>query len=216
MYLRLHGPWRPELTALGRRGTAARARGFERVPMASSVERSAGTSGARGTRGRRRSTSSAAAASGGGHGHDTGRVARGRARPGTVLEPRALLGHLAWDCAADGNPVFDLAFRPPSLHLEGGAPAQAVGDVSPGVVALVAGVFASRAGLPNIPVAPRVRGIQQQQLELALPWIASVLGLSPLDGRQAPGQRPTGGCITCQHSRVGPVVPRWAPHRCMG
>jgi hypothetical protein len=84
-----------------------------------------------------------------------------------------------WDCAAVGNPEFDFAFWLPSLHLEGGPPPQALGPVAPGVVALVAGFFASRAGLPSIPVAPGVRGIQQRQLAVALPWAANVLGLSP-------------------------------------
>jgi hypothetical protein len=83
-----------------------------------------------------------------------------------------------WDCAAVGNPGFDFAFWLPSLHLEGGPPPQSFGRVTPGIVALVAGFFACRAGLPNIPVAPRVRGIQWRQLTVALPWAASVLGLS--------------------------------------
>jgi hypothetical protein len=82
-----------------------------------------------------------------------------------------------WDCAAVGNPEFDLAFWLPSLSLEGGPAPQSFGVITPGVVALVAGFFASDAGLPNIPHAPGVRGIQLRQLEVALPWAASALGL---------------------------------------
>lgn len=87
-----------------------------------------------------------------------------------------------WDYAAVGNPEFDFAFWLPSLHLEGGPTPESIGTVTPGVVALVAGFFASRAGLPNIPIAPGVRGIQQRQLAVALPWAASVLGLISPDG----------------------------------
>ena len=97
------------------------------------------------------------------------------------LDGRAVL--IDWDCAAVGNPEFDLAFWLPSLHLEGGPAPQSVAAVTPGIVALVAGFFASEAGLPTIPHAPGVRGIQLRQLEVALPWAASALGLSPPDGR---------------------------------
>ena len=86
-----------------------------------------------------------------------------------------------WDCAAIGNPEFDLAFWLPSLHLEGGPPPQAVAQCTPGIVAIVAGFFACEAGLPEIAHAPRVRGIQLAQLKVALPWVASVLGLGPPD-----------------------------------
>jgi hypothetical protein len=86
-----------------------------------------------------------------------------------------------WDCAGIGNPEFDLAFWLPSLHLEGGPRPEAVADCAPGMVAIVAGFFASQAGLPNIPVAPRVRRIQLDQLRVALPWAARVFGLEPPD-----------------------------------
>jgi Phosphotransferase enzyme family len=94
-------------------------------------------------------------------------------------DTRAVL--VDWDCARIGNPEFDLAFWLPSLHLEGGPPPQAVADLAPGIVAIVAGFFASQAGLPSIPFAPGVRGIQLGQLKVALPWVASVFGLSPPD-----------------------------------
>lgn len=88
-----------------------------------------------------------------------------------------------WDCAAVGNPEFDFAFWLPSLHLEGGPAPQVAGAVTAGVVALVAGFFASDAGLPIIPHAPDVRDIQLRQLKVALPWAASVLELDPPDNR---------------------------------
>jgi hypothetical protein len=86
-----------------------------------------------------------------------------------------------WDCAGIGNPEFDLAFWLPSLHLEGGPPPHEVADCAPGVVAIVAGFVASQAGLPTIPFAPGVRGVQLKQLKVALPWLARVFGLRPLD-----------------------------------
>jgi hypothetical protein len=89
-----------------------------------------------------------------------------------------------WDCASVGNPEFDLAFWLPSLHLEGGPAPQDVAGITPGVAALVAGFFASRAGLPNIPHAPGVRGIQLRQLAVALPWVADVLGLGMPDSQR--------------------------------
>src|SRR5262249_17677251 len=51
--------------------------------------------------------------------------------------------------------------------------------------ACVAGFFASRAGLPEVPAAPRVRWFQRRQLAVALPWAARVLGLPAPDGRWA-------------------------------
>jgi aminoglycoside phosphotransferase (APT) family kinase protein len=87
-----------------------------------------------------------------------------------------------WNFAAVGNAEFDVAFWLPSLRAEGGpAPQEVAGGIDPGVVALVAGFFASRAGLPVIPAAPRVRHVQRVQLEVALPWAAAVLGLPALD-----------------------------------
>jgi hypothetical protein len=78
-----------------------------------------------------------------------------------------------------GNSLLDIAFWLPSLHAEEGPQPE---DVSPesGVFAgAISGFFASRAGLPLISSAPRVRGVQLQQLRTALPWAARVLGLPP-------------------------------------
>jgi hypothetical protein len=84
-----------------------------------------------------------------------------------------------WNLAAVGNPDFDRAFWLPSLHAEGGPPPAAVADVPAGVAALVAGFFASRAGLRDLPQAPRVRHVQRTQLAVALPWAAAAVGLPP-------------------------------------
>lgn len=94
---------------------------------------------------------------------------------------RALL--VDWNLAAAGNPLFDLISWLPSLHAEGGPPPEAL-DVqreagAPELVALIAGFFAARAGLPRIPHAPRVRDVQLQQLRVALPWAVRMLGLPP-------------------------------------
>ncbi|MDQ1043851.1 phosphotransferase [Streptomyces sp. V4I2] len=88
---------------------------------------------------------------------------------------RALL--VDWNLAAVGDARYDIAFWLPSLHAEGGPPPESVASVPPEHVALVAGFFACRAGLPVIPAAPRVRDVQLSQLRTALPWCARVLGL---------------------------------------
>ncbi|HZQ35144.1 MAG TPA: phosphotransferase [Dehalococcoidia bacterium] len=94
---------------------------------------------------------------------------------------RALL--VDWNLAAAGNPLFDLISWLPSLYAEGGPPPEALGvQQAPGaseLIALIAGFFAARAGLPRIPHAPRVRDVQLQQLRVALPWAARTLGLPP-------------------------------------
>jgi hypothetical protein len=97
---------------------------------------------------------------------------------------RALL--VDWNLAALGNPDFDLAFWLPSLRAEGGPEPEQVADIAPGIVALVAGFFAARAGLPVIPHAPRVRAVQRTQLAVALPWAARALGLPPPDQGASP------------------------------
>ncbi len=48
---------------------------------------------------------------------------------------------------------------------------------APEIAAWVSGYFASRAGLPDIPSAPRVRKVQREQLSTALPWAIRALGL---------------------------------------
>jgi Phosphotransferase enzyme family len=96
-----------------------------------------------------------------------------------LLPDRVVL--IDWNVAGRGNGAFDLAFAAPSLCLEGGPlPEKLVGDDGR-LAAVVSGFFAARAGLPKIADAPRVRWIQLQQLRIALPWVARVLDLPPLD-----------------------------------
>jgi len=86
---------------------------------------------------------------------------------------RAVL--LDWNHARVGNPAFDVAFWLPSLALEGG-PDPATFGVDE-LALFVAGFFAAQAGLPAPEGAPRVRSFQRAQLEVALPWACSALGL---------------------------------------
>ncbi len=84
-----------------------------------------------------------------------------------------------WNLACRGNRDVDVAFWLPSLAAEGGPPPEAVLPDAPELAAWVAGFFAARAGLPDIPSAPRVRHIQRVQLATALPWAIRALGLPP-------------------------------------
>ena len=88
-----------------------------------------------------------------------------------------------WNHACIGNPLLDTAAWLPSLQAEGGpAPGEILPDDTPGVpeiAALLAGYFCARAGLPPIPEAPHVRGLQRMQSEPALRWAARLLGLPP-------------------------------------
>jgi thiamine kinase-like enzyme len=83
-----------------------------------------------------------------------------------------------WGIACLSNPRLDLGFWLPSLTFEGGPNPEEILPDAPSVAAWVAGFFASRAGLPNIKDAPRVRLVQQQQLTTALPWAIRALRLS--------------------------------------
>jgi hypothetical protein len=82
-----------------------------------------------------------------------------------------------WNLAAVGNGLIDAVAWAPSLRLEEGPdPWELVPD-SHGLASLIAGFFASRAGLPPPETAPTVREFQRRQLEVALPWAARELGL---------------------------------------
>lgn len=85
-----------------------------------------------------------------------------------------------WNLACLSNPKLDLGFWLPSLAYEGGPEPEMILPHAPEVAALVAGFFASRAGLPGISDAPRVRLVQRQQLSTALPWAVRALELPPL------------------------------------
>lgn len=91
---------------------------------------------------------------------------------------RAIL--VDWNFACIGNPTLDIAFWLPSLAAEGGGPPESILPDAPEYTALISGFFAARAGLAVIPHAPRVRHIQQVQLNEALPWAVRALGLPHL------------------------------------
>ena len=82
-----------------------------------------------------------------------------------------------WNFACRSNPALDLGFWLPSLAHEGGPAPERILPDAPEVAAWVSGFFAARAGLPVIPGLPRVRVVQRQQLETALPWAARALDL---------------------------------------
>jgi aminoglycoside phosphotransferase (APT) family kinase protein len=87
-----------------------------------------------------------------------------------------------WNLACVGHPDWDLAFWLPSLQAEGGPPPEVLLPDAGALAGIISGFFASRAGLPTIPDAPRVRHIQRVQLRTALPWAVRALGLPSLDG----------------------------------
>jgi hypothetical protein len=84
-----------------------------------------------------------------------------------------------WNLACVGNPLIETVAWAPSLRLEDGPePSELIPD-SAGLSSLIAGFFASRAGLPAPATAPTVREFQRRQLAVALPWAAGELGLDP-------------------------------------
>jgi hypothetical protein len=84
-----------------------------------------------------------------------------------------------WNMTTVGNRQLDLVFWLPSLEAEGGPRPEAVlPDADPRLVAVCAGFFASRAGLPPVPSAPLVRHIQLTQARAALPWAARALEIA--------------------------------------
>jgi thiamine kinase-like enzyme len=99
-----------------------------------------------------------------------------------ITERRAIF--VDWNHACLSNPTLDLGFWLPSLAYEGGPEPERVLPDAPDIAAWVSGFFAARAGLPGISDAPRVRVVQRQQLETALPWAARALDLPPPGMRQ--------------------------------
>ena len=97
-----------------------------------------------------------------------------------IRDGRAVL--VDWNFAMRGNPALDVASWLPSLALEGGPPPDELADDAVASFApTIAGFFAAHAGLPPPEGAPRVRGFQRAQLEVALPWACRVLGIEPPD-----------------------------------
>lgn len=84
-----------------------------------------------------------------------------------------------WNWACRGAADLELALWAPSLHAEGGPPPEALLPHAPGLAALVSGLLAARAGLPEDAVPPGVRAGQRRQLGVALPWAARTLRLPP-------------------------------------
>ncbi len=91
-----------------------------------------------------------------------------------------------WNLAGLGDARLDTGFWLPSLELEGGPMPEAVLPAAPEVAAWVSGFFAARAGLAEIPDAPRVRRFQREQLGVALAWAIRALDLPPLEAGSAP------------------------------
>jgi hypothetical protein len=89
-----------------------------------------------------------------------------------------------WNLVARGNPLFDVAAWLPSLVAEGGPAPESVAPAAGIFAAALAGYFCSRAPLPPIADAPRVRTVQLQQAKTSLAWAARWLGLPPPDGRR--------------------------------
>jgi thiamine kinase-like enzyme len=95
-----------------------------------------------------------------------------------LVENRAIF--VDWNLACLSNPKLDLGFWLPSLAYEGGPDPETIMPDAPEIAAWVSGFFAARAGLPGVKDAPRVRLVQRQQLEIALPWAVRALDLPPL------------------------------------
>jgi hypothetical protein len=97
-----------------------------------------------------------------------------------LTESRAIF--VDWNLACLSNPKLDLGFWLPSLAYEGGPEPETILPDAPEIAAWVAGFFAARAGRPEIHDAPRVRLVQRQQLETALPWAVRSLDLPRIVG----------------------------------
>jgi hypothetical protein len=82
-----------------------------------------------------------------------------------------------WNHASCGNSAFDVAFWLPSLALEGGPDPRGGNERADQAHRLLLRAQRGQAGLPPPEGAPRVRGFQLAQLEVALPWACAVLGL---------------------------------------
>ena len=83
-----------------------------------------------------------------------------------------------WVAAGIANPDLDVAAWLPSLAAEGGPPPESILPNAGELAAWASGFFGSRAGLPPIPEAPFVRGLQLSQARTALAWAARVLRLA--------------------------------------
>jgi hypothetical protein len=82
---------------------------------------------------------------------------------------KAVLVDWNWTCL--GNSAADVAAWVPSVTAEGGPPPWRVLPGHGELAGLIAGVWASVAGLPPPPTAPNVREVQRGQLAIALDWV---------------------------------------------
>ena len=82
-----------------------------------------------------------------------------------------------WNWACTGNSRVDIIFWLPSLACEGGDVPQELIDEDPLLMAMAAGFWAKRAGLPPPAEGSKVRDLQRKQLAVALPWTARALNL---------------------------------------
>jgi hypothetical protein len=82
-----------------------------------------------------------------------------------------------WNWVHRGNPDLDLVAWLPSLRLEGGPEPEVLLPGAGELAAVLAGFFASRAGLPPPPTAPKVREFQRAQAEICLAWVSRELDL---------------------------------------
>lgn len=99
-----------------------------------------------------------------------------------------LLRMFDWPFASVGPAELDLAAFAQSIELEGGPVAERVvswyaaaapvrPDVLTATVAAIAGFFAERAPLPDLPGLPRLRSVQRRQFKASLAWAARELRL---------------------------------------
>lgn len=101
-----------------------------------------------------------------------------------------------WNWACKGEPRMELALLAPSLHADGGPAPEEVLPGAAGLAALVCGLLAARAGLPEESAPPGVRRERRRQLAVALPWAAAALGLpaprrqpNPIEDQPGSGHR---------------------------
>lgn len=97
-----------------------------------------------------------------------------------------------WNWASRGNPLADRVAWAPSLSIETGVEPETVaeGEGVGELAALVAGVWASVAGLPPPPTAEqRLRDAQLAQLRVILPWACRLLGIPEPSQRGDDGKR---------------------------
>lgn len=82
---------------------------------------------------------------------------------------KAVLVDWNWLCL--GSSAADIAAWVPSVADEGGPPPWRILPGHGELAALIAGVWASVAGLPPPETAPKVREVQRRQLAIALDWV---------------------------------------------